>query len=69
MLINYVEEHIWSLYLSHTMGKVIWDKVKLAYSDIELSLQLCELKDHVMDLKQGGLNKDLVDACGRMLGN
>ncbi|KAK3224572.1 hypothetical protein Dsin_004434, partial [Dipteronia sinensis] len=52
-LIHSMEEHIGSLYLVHTTAKVIWDKVKLAYSDLENSSQLCELRDHARDLKQG----------------
>ena len=58
-LINSMEEHIGSLYLVHEMAKAIWDKVRLSYSDIENSAQLCELRDHARDLKQG--NKSMIE--------
>ena len=54
-----MEEHIGSLYLVHEMAKAIWDKVRLSYSDIENSAQLCELRDHARDLKQG--NKSMIE--------
>ena len=55
-LINSMEEHIGSLYLVHSTPKVIWDKVRLTYSDLENSAQLCELWDKARDLKQGGMD-------------
>ena len=55
-LINSMEEHIGSLYLVHSTAKVIWDKVRLAYSDLENSAQLCELRDQARDLKQGSMD-------------
>ena len=55
-LINSMEEHIGSLYLVHSTAKVIWDKVRLAYSDLENSAQLCELRDRARELKQGDMD-------------
>jgi len=55
-LINSMEEHIGSLYLVHSTAKVIWDKVKFAYSDMENPAQLCELRDQARDFKQGSMN-------------
>ena len=55
-LINSMEENIGSLYLVHSTAKVIWDKVKVAYSDLDNSAQLCELRDKARDLKQGSMD-------------
>ncbi|XP_074374435.1 uncharacterized protein LOC141714838 [Apium graveolens] len=55
-LINSMEEQIGSLYLVHSTAKVIWDKVKVAYSDLDNSAQLCELRDKARDLKQGSMD-------------
>ena len=82
--INLMEENIGSLYLVHTMLKAIGNKVKLAYSNLENSAQLCEVRDNARDLKQGNtdvteyftaltkiwqkLNKGLDEVRGKMSG-
>lgn len=66
------------------MLKAIGNKVKLAYSNLENSAQLCEVRDHARDLKQGNtdvteyftaltkiwqkLNKGLDEVRGKMPG-
>ena len=47
-----MEENIGSLYLVHSTAKVIWDKVKVAYSDFDNSVQLCELRDKARDITE-----------------
>lgn len=55
-LIHSMEEKIGDTYLFFPTAKGLWDAVTLAYSNLESSFQMFELRNKARNLRQGDLD-------------
>ena len=55
-LIHSMDDEIGDTYLFYSTVKEIWDAVALAYSDLENSSQLFELRNRARNLRQGEMD-------------